>query len=115
MGFQGERERNHLLFLIIAYDNSSQEKGVLTQNCERKESAFRGRLFLCRSPLLALEAERQDGGDQEQRHQLIEALRRQAEAEQDGWTGEQGDEDHEQDAEPPFAVRLPLRSLLRLL
>src|SRR6516164_6589767 len=66
-------------------------------------------------PLLALDAERQDGGDHEQRHQFIEPLCRQAEAEQDGWTGEQGDKDHEQNAEPPLAVRLPPRSLLRLL
>ena len=40
-------------------------------------------------------------------HQPVEPRRRQAEAEQDGWTGEQDDEDHEQDAEPPSAVRLP--------
>src|SRR5436305_12265194 len=66
-------------------------------------------------PLLALEAERQDDGDQEQRQQPVEPRRRQAEAEQDGWTGEQADEDHEQDAEPPLAVRLPPTSFLRLL
>ena len=46
-------------------------------------------------PLVALEAERQDGGDQEQRHQPVEPRRRQAEAEQDGRAGEQDDEDHE--------------------
>src|SRR5262249_53174452 len=66
-------------------------------------------------PLVALEAERQDGGDQEQRHQPVEPRRRQTEAEKDGWTGEQHDEDHEQDAEPPLAVRLPPIPFLRLL
>src|SRR5262249_6640656 len=66
-------------------------------------------------PLVALEAERHDDGDHEQRHQPVEPQRRQAEAEQDGWTGEQDDEDHEQDAESPLAVRLPPTSFLRLL
>src|SRR5262249_7357101 len=66
-------------------------------------------------PLVPLEAERQDSGDQQQRHQPVEPRRRQAEAEQDGWTGEQDDQDHEQDAEPPLAVRLPPIPFLRLL
>ena len=57
--------------------------------------------------LAALEAERQDGGDQEQRHQPVEPRRRQAEAQKHGRAGEQDGEDHEQDAEPPLSVRLP--------
>jgi hypothetical protein len=66
-------------------------------------------------PLVPLEAERQDGGDHQHRRQAVEPRRRQAEAEQHRRAGEQDGEDHEQDAEPPLAVRLPPTSPLRPL
>src|SRR5262249_6244140 len=66
-------------------------------------------------PLVPLEAERQDGGDQEQRRQPVEPRRRQAEAQQHGRAGEQDGEDPEQDAEPPIAVRPPPIPFLRPL